>query len=157
VSAALIVAILAVAVLLQFSLDDSPVIQATWDESSPFDAADSFLDVLGGVRETLAAYFWTKTDVIFHEYLGHTLKNDYVLVSYYWLITRLDPHFVMPFYFASWLLCSFGQVEEGIDAVQSRLPPAPGKPRLHLLLLQERRRQGPLPPPEGDTPVLGRR
>ncbi|MBU4385432.1 MAG: hypothetical protein KKH73_00400 [Actinobacteria bacterium] len=115
ISVALLVVILVGAVGLQYSLDDSPVIQASWDESSPFDTARSFLDILGGVRETLAAYLWTKTDTIFHDYLGHTLKNEEAIVSYHWLITRLDPHFVMPFYFASWLLCSFDRVNEGLD------------------------------------------
>lgn len=115
VTVALIVVILAGGVLMQYSLDNSPVIQADWDESSPFDTGRSFLDILGGVRETLAAHLWTKTDTIFHEYLGHSLRNEEVLVSYYWLITRLDPHFVMPFYFASWLLCTFDRVDEGLD------------------------------------------
>lgn len=115
VTVILIVVILAGAILMQYSLDNSPVIQAGWDESSPFDASRSFLDILGGLRETLAAYLWTKTDTIFHEYLGHTLKNEEVMVSYYWLITKLDPHFVMPFYFASWLLCTFDRVDEGLD------------------------------------------
>lgn len=115
VTVALVVLLLAGAVLLQYSLDDSEVIQAGWDESSPFDTARSFLDVLGGIRETLAAHFWTKTDVVFHEYLGASLANEDALYPYYWMITRLDPHFVMPYFFASWMLCRFGLVDEGFN------------------------------------------
>jgi len=130
VTVALIVVILAGSILMQYSLDNSPVIQAGWDESSPFDATRSFLDILGGVRETLAAYLWTKTDTIFHEYLGHTLRNEEVMVSYYWLITRLDPHFIMPFYFASWLLCTFDRVDEGLDLAIEGVRYNPGSSQL---------------------------
>ena len=55
VTVVLVLILLAGSVLLPYSLDGSGVTQAGWDESSPFDTARSFLDVLGGIRETLAA------------------------------------------------------------------------------------------------------
>lgn len=113
--ALLIAAVLSGAVWLQYSIDGTSVAKASWSESSFLHTADSLLDVFGGIRETLAAYFWTKTDVVFHEYLGGDVRREEPLYPYYWLITRLDPHFVMAYYFASWMLCRFDQTEEGFE------------------------------------------
>jgi hypothetical protein len=109
-----IVVLLVAASFIQVSLDDSATAHAGWSKSSPLDTGRSVLDVLGGVRQTLAAYMWTKTDTIFHQYLGHNLKHEQPLFPYYWLISRLDPHFTMAVYYASWMLCEFGRVDEGL-------------------------------------------
>ena len=113
--ALLIVGVLAGAVLLQYSLDSAFATKQSWSKSSPFDTGRSILDLLGGVRETLAAYFWTKTDTVFHEYYGAGPMRSQSLYPYYWLITRLDTHFIMAYYYASWMLCHFGRVDEGLD------------------------------------------
>lgn len=109
-----IILLLLGASLIQVSLDHSAEAHAGWDKSSPLDTGRSVLDVLGGVRQTLAAYMWAKTDNIFHEYLGHSLGNEKPLFPYYWMISRLDPHFTMAVYYASWMLCQFGKVDAGL-------------------------------------------
>lgn len=111
----IIIVLLLGASLIQVSLDHSASAHATWDKSSPLDTGRSVLDVLGGVRQTLAAYMWTKTDSIFHEFLGHSLGKEKPLYPYYWMISRLDPHFTMAVYYASWMLCEFGRLNEGLS------------------------------------------
>lgn len=110
----LIVLLLLGASLVQVALDRSGAAHAGWDRSSPAETGRSVLDVLGGVRQTLAAYMWTKTDSIFHEYLGHSLGKEKPLFPYYWMISRLDPHFTMAVYYASWMLAQFGKVDAGL-------------------------------------------
>jgi len=110
----LIAAILTGTIVLQYSIDSASP-QGSVQGNTPGDIGRSILDLLGGVRETVAAYFWTKTDEIFHEYLGGTFLLEKPLFPYYWMITRLDPHFIMAYYFASWVLCRFGKVKEGFD------------------------------------------
>ncbi|MFH1150121.1 MAG: hypothetical protein V1748_06590 [Actinomycetota bacterium] len=114
VAVVLVLALLGGAVAIQYSLDGRTTATA-WDKSGPFDTVRSLLDVLGGVRESVAAYFWTKTDTVFHEYLGGSVMKEQALYPYYWLMTRLDPHFVMPYYFASWILCRMGKVDQGYE------------------------------------------
>jgi hypothetical protein len=117
----LLVAVLAGAVLLQYSIDNTSAAGTGWKDSSPFDTAHSIMDVLGGLRETIAAYFWSKTDDVFHGYLGADIGKEDALYPYYWMITRLDPHFTMPFYFASWTLARMGKVEEGFNLAMEGL------------------------------------
>ena len=112
--AALIILLVAGGGLLQASLDNSSGSAAGTAQSAPASAGHSLLNILGGVRESLAAYFWTKTDEIFHDYFSGQLAPEYQLFPYYWMITRLDPHFVMPYYYASWMLCEFGHPAEGL-------------------------------------------
>lgn len=114
-TAVVLVLILAGTVLLQYSIDDTRATSTGWEESSPFETARSFLNVLGGVRETLAAYFWSKTDVLFHQYFKGVAFEEEPIFPYYWMITKLDPHFVMAYYFASWMLCRLGRTEEGFE------------------------------------------
>jgi hypothetical protein len=115
-----VIVVLSVMVLLGFtavvqaSLDSSAKSEPGWDKSSPFDTGRSLVDVLGGLRSSLAAYFWTRSDNIFHEFFPHGLGQDKPLYPYYWMVTRLDPHFAMPYYYASWMLCQFGHKEEGL-------------------------------------------
>jgi tetratricopeptide (TPR) repeat protein len=113
--ALLIIVVLAGAVLLQYSLDSTFATGESRKQSLPVDTGRSILDLLGGVRETLAAYFWTKTDTVFHEYYGASPERSQPIYPYYWLITRLDPHFVMAYYYASYMLCRLGRVNEGLD------------------------------------------
>lgn len=117
------------AVFLQYAIDGSRPAAAGWDESSPFDAARSVLDLLGGVRQSLAANLWSKTDTVFHEYL-HSVDNEHALFPYYWLITRLDPHFTMAYYFASWMLARLGWVDQGFDLAVEGLRYNPDSPAL---------------------------
>ena len=112
--AALIIVLVAGGALLQVSLDNSSGSAAGSGQSAPSSAGHSILNILGGVRESLAAYFWTKTDEVFHDYFGGSLAREKPLFPYYWMITRLDPHFVMPYYYASWMLCEFGHPKEGL-------------------------------------------
>lgn len=114
VAAAVALMLLAV-VLLQVSMDSGASARAGVDQSSPYQTGRSVLDLLGGVRETLAAYFWTKTDTVFHEYYGHDVRKEVPLYPYYWMITKLDPHFVMAYYYASWMLCEFGHPQAGLQ------------------------------------------
>jgi tetratricopeptide (TPR) repeat protein len=113
--ALLIALVLAGAVLLQYSLDSAFATREPRKQSLPMDTGRSVLNLLGGVRETLAAYFWTKTDTVFHEYYGASPERSQPIYPYYWLITRLDPHFVMAYYYASYMLCRLGRVNEGLD------------------------------------------
>ena len=115
VIALLLVTLLFGAVLLQYSIDNNSSIGTGLSESSPFDTARSVLNVLGGIRQTLAAYMWTKTDEVFHEYFGASISKDRALFPYYWLITKLDPHFVMAYYYASWTLARLGRVDDGFN------------------------------------------
>ncbi|MHB8893812.1 MAG: hypothetical protein ACYC99_01365 [Candidatus Geothermincolia bacterium] len=114
----LVLVLLVAASLVQVSLDHSATARAGWSKSSPFDTGRSVLDVLGGVRQTLAAYFWTKTDNIHHEYYGGDPTREQSLFTYYWLTTRLDPHYTMAYYYASYMLCRFGKTEEGLRLAQ---------------------------------------
>ena len=116
-----LVVLLAGVVLLQYSIDNTTTANTGWEDSSPFDTARSVLDVLGGIRETLAAYFWTKTDEVFHEYLSANIGKEDALYPYYWMITRLDPHFTMPYYFASWTLARLGRVDQGFSLAMEGL------------------------------------
>jgi hypothetical protein len=111
----LLVVLMAGAVVLQYGIDSTTETKSGWKDSSPFDTANSVLDVLGGIRETLAAYMWTKTDEVFHEYLHGDIRREDALYPYFWMITRLDPHFTMPYYFASWTLARIGQVDQGFN------------------------------------------
>lgn len=116
-----LVVLLAGVVLMQYSIDNTTTAKAGWEDSSPFDAGRSVLDLLGGIRETLAAYFWTKTDEVFHEYLSANIGKEDALYPYYWMITRLDPHFTMPYYFASWTLARLGRVDQGFNLAMEGL------------------------------------
>lgn len=100
---------------LQYSIDESEATTSGLENSSPYETVRSIFDILGGVRETLAAYFWTKTDTLHHDYFGGDISKEQALYPYYWMITRLDPHFAMAYYFASWMLCRFGLTDEGFD------------------------------------------
>jgi len=127
---ALIVLMVAGAVILQYSIDDAGATGSSWKSSSPFETARSFLDILGGMRQSLAAYFWTKTDAVHHEYYEGDVTREQALYPYYWLITRLDHHFVMPYYYASYMLCRFGNTEEGLDLAIEGLRNNPYSPTL---------------------------
>lgn len=121
--------LLVLAGLLQASIDSSGP-AAAWGDSSPFASGKSLLDVLGGVRQTLAAYLWTRQDTLFHTYFEHSLGHDQSLFSYYWLISRLDPHFTMAYYYASWMLCRFGNVQGGFDLAMEGVRENPESPLL---------------------------
>jgi tetratricopeptide (TPR) repeat protein len=126
----LLVVLLAGGVVLQYGIDGSADSKPGWKDSSPFDTANSVLDVLGGVRETIAAYMWTKTDEVFHEYLNGDISKEDALYPYFWMITRLDPHFTMPYYFASWTLARMGQVDQGFELAIEGLRNNPYSARL---------------------------
>jgi hypothetical protein len=111
----LIVVLLSGTVLLQYSLDSSSATERSLKNSTPFDTGRSILDLLGGVRETLAAYFWTKTDVIHHTYYGEDITREQAFYPYFWLITKLDPHFTMAYYYASYMVCWFGKMDLGLN------------------------------------------
>ena len=128
---AVIVMLLAGGALLQYSIDNANETRAGWEDSSPFNTARSLLDILGGMRESLASNLWSKTDVVFHEYLGGNIGNEYALYPYYWLITRLDPHFTMAYYYASWMLARMGHVEQGFDLALEGLRYNPYSARLN--------------------------
>lgn len=130
VTVVVVVLLLVGGVLLQYSIDGATAARPGYKDSSPFDASRSILDLLGGVRETLAAYFWTKTDVVFHEYLGADVVRSRMLYPYYWMITRLDPHFTMAYYYASWYLCRLGHVDRGFDLALEGVRYNPNSPEL---------------------------
>ena len=117
VSAVVLVAIalLAGVVLLQYGIDSQQATARGSTATAPRDTAQSILDLLGGVRETLAAVLWTKTDEIWHGYFGEDLTKEPAIFSYFWMITRLDPHYTDAYYFASWMLCRFGKPKQGFD------------------------------------------
>lgn len=112
---AVVVTLLAGAAFLQYSLDRVTARSDYYEDSAPIETGRSILDVLGGIRQTVGAYLWTKTDDIFHDYLGADPLGEQSLYPYFWLITRLDPHYITPFYFASWMLCRLGKVDEGLS------------------------------------------
>jgi len=112
---AVVLVLLVAVALLQASMDSGVSAHPAVDQSSPYQTGRSILDLLGGVRETLAAYFWTKTDTIFHVYYGHDVTKEVPLYPYYWMITRLDPHFVMAYYYASYMLGEFGHPDAGLQ------------------------------------------
>lgn len=138
ISVAVVVAVCMVigVVVLQYSIDSSPATRAGWRSTTPFDGARSFLDILGGVREAVAAYFWTKTDEIYHEYFKSDITKEEALFPYYWMATRLDPHFAIAYYFASWFLCRFGQPEKGYELALEGLRNNPTSPELQQNLAQ---------------------
>jgi tetratricopeptide (TPR) repeat protein len=136
VIALVLIALLAGAVLVQYSIDNTTATGTDWKDSSPFDTGRSVLDVLGGIRETLAAYFWTKTDTLFHEYFGGNISSEDALFPYFWMITRLNPHFVMPYYFASWTLARLGQVDQGFNLAVEGLRYNPNSAELQQNLAQ---------------------
>lgn len=107
---AVLLAALVGGVLLQYSLDNSAVAHSNNSVSA---GGHSLLDVFGGVRQTLAAFMWNKGHTVFHQYLGEDPKQDIVMYPYYWLITKLDPHFEEAYFYASYMLCHFGLVKEG--------------------------------------------
>ena len=123
-----LVVLLASVVLLQYSIDNTTTAKTGWEDSSPFDTARSVLDVLGGIRETLAAFFWTKTDEVHHGYYGADITKEQALYPYYWLITRLDPHFTMAYYYASYMLCRFGKIDSGFNLAIEGLRYNPDSP-----------------------------
>lgn len=112
---ALIAVLIAGAGLLQAAIDSVNGGSSGVSASGPSDAAHSILDLLGGVRQTLAAYLWSKTDDIHHEYYGGDISRETSLFPYYWLITRLDPHYAIAYYYASYMICALGQTQQGID------------------------------------------
>jgi hypothetical protein len=109
------VALLAGVVVLQYGIDSQQSSVRGSTATAPRDTARSVLDLMGGVRETFAAYLWVKTDNIFHGFLGEDIASDGPIFPYFWLITRLDPHYIEAYYFASWMLCRYGKVQEGFD------------------------------------------
>ena len=125
-----VAALIAGAIILQYSMDNAAASRTGWEESSPFDTGRSVLNILGGIRESLAANLWTKTDTIFHEYLGANVGKEDALYPYYWLITRLDPHFTMAYYYASWMLARVGRVEQGFNLALEGLRYNPYSARL---------------------------
>jgi tetratricopeptide (TPR) repeat protein len=110
---AVIVVMLAGAVFVQYSLNSSSASSSGIDQSSPYDTARSVLNLLGGMRQSLAANLWSKTDSIHHGYLHENVFREQALFPYFWLITRLDPHYTMAYYYASWMLARFGRVNDG--------------------------------------------
>jgi len=110
---AVIVVMLTGAVFVQYSLNSSSASNGGVDQSSPYDTARSVLDLLGGMRQSLAANLWTKTDGIHHDYMKENVFREQALYPYFWLITRLDPHYTMAYYYASWMLARLGRVDEG--------------------------------------------
>ena len=117
ISAVLLVAValLAGVVFLQYGIDSQQATARGSTATAPRDTAQSILDLLGGVRETLAAVLWTKTDEIWHGYFGEDLTKEPAIFSYFWMITRLNPHYTDAYYFASWMLCRFGKPKQGFD------------------------------------------
>lgn len=113
VTGAVLILLLA-ASAVQVSLDRSEDTHAAWDRTSPLETGRSVLDILGGVRQTLAAYMWTKTDDVHHHYYGGDISREQSLYPYYWLITRLDPNYSLAYYYASYMLCRMGKVDEGL-------------------------------------------
>jgi len=107
-----IVAGLAGVIFLQHSIDSSSASRASWREAAPLSAGQSVLDLLGGVRQALAAWIWTKTDTVFHAY-GINLYENKSMYPYYKLVTSLDPRFTMAYYFASYMLFRLGKPEQG--------------------------------------------
>ncbi len=110
-----IVAMLVGAVFVQYSLNSSAASNGSVDQSSPYDTTRSVLDLLGGMRQSLAANLWTKTDSIHHGYMSENVFKEQALYPYFWLITRLDPHYTMAYYYASWMLARFGRVNQGFN------------------------------------------
>lgn len=129
-AAAIVGLLLFGAVALQYSLEGSTRASSGSTDSTPFEAGRSILDVLGGARQSLAAILWTKTDDLFHSYLGHSLAKEDLIFPYFWLITRLDPNFEMPYYFASYTLCTMGKIDEGFDLALEGIR---NNPRSYLL------------------------
>lgn len=99
-------------VILQHSIDSSSACRASWRQSAPFNAGESFLDLLGGIRQALAAWIWTKTDTVYHSY-GINLYENKSLYPYYKLVTSLDPQFQIAYYLASYMLFRLGKQEHG--------------------------------------------
>jgi tetratricopeptide (TPR) repeat protein len=102
-------------IVLQYSVDNAAGSGAGWEKASPLDAGRSMLDLLGGVRQAVAANLWSKTDAVHHEYYGGDITKEQALYPYYWLITRLDPHFTMAYFYASYMLCRFGKIDSGFN------------------------------------------
>lgn len=125
-----VVVMVAGAVAFQYAINASGESRAGWDDSSPFDSARSILDVLGGFRQSVAANLWTKTDDVYHEYFGGGVWKEKAIFPYYWLITRLDPHFPMAYFFASWMLARFGNVDGGYALALEGLRYNPDSPQL---------------------------
>ncbi len=131
-----LIALLAGAVLLQYSIDNAAGSKTQQERSSPSQAGRSLLDLLGGVRESIAAYFWIKTDAIHHEYYGGDITKEQALYPYYWMITRLDPHFTMAYFYASYMLCRFGEVKPGFDLALEGVRYNPDSPLMQYNLAE---------------------
>lgn len=123
-------------IVLQYSVDNAAGSGAGWEKASPLDAGRSVLDLLGGVRQAVAANLWTKTDAIHHGYYGGDITKEQALYPYYWLITRLDPHFTMAYYYASYMLCRFGKIDPGFNLAIEGLRYNPDSPLMQYNLAQ---------------------
>lgn len=109
----LIVVLLTGSVFLQYSLNETPERKAGEEENALDSAASSILDLLGGIRETVAAVLWSKTHDIYHAYSVDE-HSSVALFPYYWLVIKLDPHYVMAYYYTSWMLAYNDRVEDAL-------------------------------------------
>ncbi len=123
------------AVFLQYSIDSSSAYRASWRQSTPIDTGKSFLDLLGGVRQALAAWIWTKTDEVYHTY-GIDLYKNKSLYPYYKLVTSLDPNFTIAYYFASYMLFRLGKQKQGYALALEGLRNNPTSSLLHRNLAE---------------------
>lgn len=76
-----------------------------------------FLEALGEMRYTLAAYLWIKTDIYHHEMIAEGLdwKKNTAIVPMIRFVTILDPHFVAAYDFGGYhLAVNLGRADEGL-------------------------------------------
>ncbi|MBI2251317.1 MAG: hypothetical protein HYU63_00925 [Armatimonadetes bacterium] len=83
-----------------------------------------FLDALGELRYTMAAYLWIKVDIYFHEMEseGHSWTKNKTIMPLIKLVVALDPHFYQAYDFGGYhLAVNLNKVNEGINFIQEGL------------------------------------
>lgn len=104
-------------------------------KNSDTSVANIFLDALGELRYTMAAYLWIKVDIYFHEMEaeGHPWIKNKTIMPLIKLVVALDPHFYQAYDFGGYhLAVNLNRVNEGISFIKEGLRNNPDN--LDLLL-----------------------
>lgn len=128
--AGLLALLMALAVLLQVTIDRQPLAFYSQRKQASAVSGQALLQLLGGLRGVAAAYLWIKVDADHHAYYGD-LRKEQSLIPLYRLITWLDPHFVEPYFVASYMLYLYHRPKEGLAFAKEGLENNPNSNLLH--------------------------
>jgi len=126
----LLVLLMATAIVLQAAIDAEPLARDLSKKQASAVSGQVLVQLLGGLRTVAAAYLWIKVDADHHAYYDE-LSKEQSLIPLYRLMTWLVPHFVEPYFVASYMLYLYHRPREGLAFAKEGLANNPDSDRLH--------------------------